>query len=260
VLFLAQATLLTIASLVLWFRLDRRIPRRSLDVASPRRIAGETCPSRNPLARLRSRHVRAPTGPLQNSAFRWAFAAVFLFTLFGNQQLFSGLPLHITRIGDQSAQVIGIAFAANTYTVVCVQILALRYLHGRRRSVVSAAMFTASTLAWVSVLIADQRMGNTQAAGFIVAAALIGLGEVMLTLNVPPIPALVAPPRQLGRYLSTFSMSRGVVQVIAPTLAGLLVDPLGGALLPGVLCAGAVASGFLIVNSARRLPTELQRI
>jgi MFS family permease len=259
-LFLMQATLLAGASLMIATRLDRRIPRRGRNVASPRRIESDPAVSGNLLARLRSRRALSSRGPLSHSAFRWAFVAIFLFTLFGNQQLFSGLPLHISRIGDQPPQVIGIAFAANTYTIVTMQILALRVLHGRRRSHVSAAMFTATSLAWIAVLLADRQVGNAQAAGFILAAALIGLGEVMLTLNVPPVPALVAPPEQLGRYLSTFSMSRGVVQVIAPTMAGLLVDPLGGALLPAVLLAGALTSGVLITRSARGLPPEVQRI
>ena len=82
----------------------------------------------------------------------------------------------------------------------------------------------------------------------------------MLTVNVPPVPALVAPPEQLGRYLSTFSMSRGVVGVIAPTMAGLLVDGLGGALLPSVLLAGAVVGGVVVTRASRALPGEVQRI
>lgn len=259
-LFLVQATLLAGAALVIAVRLDRRIPRRPHHLASPRRVAQEPGPAGNLLARLRRRGSGASGSPFSNDAFRWAFGAVFLFTLFGNQQLFSGLPLHIDRIGEQPPQVIGIAFAANTYTVVFVQILALRVLHGRRRTLVSAAMFSATSLAWIAVLLADRQAGNTQAAGFVVAAALIGLGEVMLTLNVPPVPAIIAPPEQLGRYLSTYSMSRGIVQVIAPTMAGLLVDPLDGALLPAVLLAGAAGSGVLIARSTRALPGEVQRI
>lgn len=259
VLFLAQALLLTGAALVISLRLDRRIPRRSSTIASPRRTSSE--PQAGGLSRrLRTGRVLGAGSPLHNAAFRWAFVAVFLFTLFGNQQLFSGLPLHIERIGGMSPRVIGLAFAANTYTIVAVQILALRVMHGRRRALVSAAMFSATSCAWIAVLLADRQIGTAQAAGYIIAAALIGIGEVLLTLNVPPVPALVAPPEQLGRYLSTYSMSRGIVQVIAPTMAGLLVDPLGGALLPSVLLAGAVCGGVVITRSARRLPPEVQRI
>jgi hypothetical protein len=156
--------------------------------------------------------------------------------------------------------VVGIAFAANTYTIVATQLLAFHLLRGRRRSTVVGAMFTLLVLVWLVVLAADRQAGATQTAGFALAAALIGLGEVLLTISGPPIPALIAPTDQLGRYVSRFSMSRGAVQVIAPTMAGLLVDPAGGALLPIVLGSGAVVSGVYLARAARALPPEVNRI
>lgn len=260
VLFVAQTIALSGAALLIGVRLHQRIPRRSQHLSSSRRFTGGHRPFRQRLRQRRFRRFNWHQGPFGSRAFRWAFTAAFLFPLVGNQQLFTGLPLHITRIGDQPTQVIGLAFAANTYTVVVIQLLALRVLHGRRRSRVAAGMFVALTLAWGCVLLADQQAGTTQAAGYIVAAALIGLGEAMLTLTVPPVPALIAPSEQLGQYLASYSLARGSVQVIAPTLAGLLVDPLGGALLPGVLAGGAVVSGIVVSQRARGLPAELQRI
>lgn len=259
-LFVAQTIALACAALMIWIRLHRRVPRRSQHIAALQRVEQGTRPSFQLLRRLHGRRTIQVSGPLDSSTFRWAIAAAFLFPLFGNQQLFTGLPLHITRIGDQPTQIIGIAFAANTYTVVVVQILALRYLHNRRRSTVVAGMFAALTLAWGCVLLADEQTGTAQAAGYILAAALIGLGEVMLTLAVAPVPALVAPPEQLGRYLATYSLARGTVLVIAPTMAGLLVDCLGGALLPSGLALGAVVSGIVMSRYARRLPADIQRI
>lgn len=258
-LFVAQTIALSGAALLIGLRLHRRVPRPRRRLTASRRIDGNPRPSSR-FTRRRFRRSVQVNGPFDNTAFRWAFGAAFLFPLVGNQQLFTGLPLHITRIGDQPTQVIGLAFAANTYTVVVIQLLALRMLHGRRRSRVAGGMFAVLSLAWSCVLLADQQTGSTQAAGFIVAAALIGLGEAMLTLTVPPVPALVAPPEQLGQYLASYSLARGSVQVLAPTMAGLLVDPLDGALLPILLASGAVISGIVVSRRARGLPAELQRI
>jgi MFS family permease len=261
-LFLFQAVLLASGALIAWIRLHRRVPKRRAPGASHGSVEPFATDEsgRGEPSRWGPRWGRLFGGPFSSYAFRWAFLTGLLFPLLGNQQLFSGLPLHITRIGHRPTQVVGIAFAANTYTVVSAQILALRLFRGRPRSIAVAVMFATLVLAWIGVLLADRERGNAQMAGYVAAAALIGLGEVMLTLTAPPVPALVAPPEQLGRYLSTFTMARGIVQVLAPTLVGLLVDPLGGALLPAILGTLAVASGLYLARRARGLPPDVYRI
>jgi hypothetical protein len=256
-LFLLQVSLLVLAGSLVWFRITPRIPRPPRSAAAERRT-GTIAPEGEP-RRLR-RNVGGTDDPFGSYAFRWAFMLGFLYPIFGNQQLFSGLPLHITRIDHRTTRVVGVAFAANTYTIVATQLLAFHLLRGRRRSVIVGAMFTLLVLVWLVVLAADRQSGAIQVGGFALAAALIGLGEVMLTISAPPIPALIAPPEQLGRFVSRFTMSRGVVQVIAPTLAGLLVDPAGGALLPVVMGCCAVASGIYLARAARALPPEVNRI
>jgi len=105
------------------------------------------------------------------------------------------------------------------------------------------------------VLLADQQTGITQAAGYVVAAAVIDLNEVMLMLTVLPIPTLVAPPEQLGQYLACYTLACGSGHVIAPTMASFLIDPL----LPSLFAGGAVVSGVVVVRRARQLLDDLQR-
>ncbi len=186
--------------------------------ASDRPSASEPPPAREP-----------PQGSQQRTGFRqvladkafvrvWALTALLVTISFGQfQSSFAG---YATRPGGIDTRGLGLAFAANTLTVVGAQLFVLRGLAGRRRTTAAALAAAAWAASW-AVVIAGGHLGGGAAAeiAFAVAAVIFALGECLLSPTLPAIINDLAPPGAAGRYNG--------LGVLAFT-TGFLLGPAGG--------------------------------
>jgi MFS family permease len=188
----------------------------------------------------------------------WVLLAVVVTVSFGQFQ--STFPGYATRPGGIGTHGLSLAFAADTLTVVVLQLLVLRWLAGRRRTTAVALAAIAWAASW-AVVIAGGHLGSGAAAegAFVIAMVIFALGETLFSPTLPAIINDLAPPEAAGRYNG--------VAVLAFT-TGFLLGPVGGSAALAawggglfvvliVACLGAAAAALRL---GRRLAPAVNTI
>ena len=189
----------------------------------------------------------------------WALTALLVTVSFGQSQAsFTG---YATRPGGISTHGLGLAFAANTVTVVGAQLFVLRWLAGRRRTTGAALAAATWAVSWAVVLIGG-RLGHGAAAEIAFAGAMVvfAVGETLISPTLPAVINDLAPPEAVGRYNG--------LGVLAFTTGFLLGPVVGGAALGAGWCTGlftalVLACGVASVAAlrlARHLPPAANQI
>jgi MFS family permease len=197
----------------------------------------------------------------RDRVFRRLWLLVLLLVTVGYAQYHAAFPAYATGEGGLSARGLGVAFAANTVTVVLAQLFVLRMMAGRRRTrgVMLAAGFVAA--AWTATLLAGgQGAHATGPLLFTAAMVLFALGETLLSPTVPAIVNDLAPETLRGRYNGAYSLAWTTGYMIGPAIAGFaLAAGQGRLLFLGLIAAlGVVAVGA--VRLERHLPAAVNRI
>jgi MFS family permease len=191
---------------------------------------------------------------------RICLVMVLLVTV-GASQLSSGFPAFAAGRGDASTRVLGLAFAANTFVIVVVQLGALKAMKGHRRTRVVMGTCATWALCWSLTLVSGIYGGGALSdAGFVVALGVFGVGE---TLMAPSIPALVnhlAPEHLRGRYNALHSLSFNSGFFLGPAVAGLMLGAGAGVELFIALIAGCGIAALLFRWLEGHIPEEANRI
>jgi MFS family permease len=153
----------------------------------------------------------------------WVLTAVVVAVGYG--QFHSGFPAYATGPNGITPGVLGIAFAANTFTVVSAQLVVLRLMTNARRTraIVIACSCWATT--WALTLLAGQLGGHLAAALlFILAMIVFALAETFFSLTSTAIVNDLASDELRSRYngLSTLAWTTGFLT--GPALAGFALD------------------------------------
>jgi MFS family permease len=158
---------------------------------------------------------------LRDRTFLWLWALSALVITVSYGMCDAAFPAFATRPGGISPGSLGVAFAANTLTVVGAQLIVLRLLRGRRRSKAVALAACTWALTWAIVLAAG-RLGSGPAAatGFAAAMVIFAFGECLLSPTLPAIVNDMAPPEAQGRYngLGTLAWTTGFIA--GPAISG----------------------------------------
>ena len=184
-----------------------------------------------------------------------------LLVAVGQVQLDTAFPAYVVLFADQSPSVVGIAFAANTFTIVLLQFVVSRWLRGRRRTrglVVQAAFWAA---AWALVLAAGElAFGDAAPVAFVGAAILLACGEMLHSPTIPAIVNDLAPDELRGRYNAANAVSWQSARIVGAPAAGILLGAgLAAPLLIGMIGVCALA-GVLALELERRLPAAANGI
>jgi MFS family permease len=175
---------------------------------------------------------------------------------FGYAQLEAGFAAYTVGVAGIPAHLLGWAFGANTAAIVLGQLVALRFIAGRRRSAMLALCAAIWSCSWLVIAFSDAVAGAL-AVGLVVAGlGLFGLGE---TLWAPLAPAIVndlATEELRGRYNALQGMTWTVAMIIGPALAGLLIG--NGLAHVWVACTvgGTAVAAVLLVRLRRHLTDE----
>jgi MFS family permease len=198
---------------------------------------------------------------IRDKLFVRIFALTTLLVTIGYAQLQSSFPAFARVAGSISPEALGLAFGANTFTIVVAQLVVLKKLAGRRRTrslVVLCGLWAAS---WAVTLGSGSLPAGVLAScGFALAMVLFALGETLVAPTLPAVVNDLASDASRGRYNAGYSFAFSVGNVIGPALAGIAL----GAGLAGpffvALIAGCGIAAWMSLRLERHLPREFNRI
>jgi MFS family permease len=194
---------------------------------------------------------------VRDRVFRRLWGLMALLVTAGYAQYHAAFPVYATSAGGIGAEGLSLAFAANTLTVVAVQLLAIRLLAGRRRTLgvaLTGALFAA---AWAITLLAGQLAGAPATALFALAMAVLALGETALAPTMPALVNDLAPAPLRGRYNGAFALASSSGFIAGPLVAGsALAAGFDDALLATLIAACALAA-LAATRLGRTLPPAL---
>jgi MFS family permease len=178
-----------------------------------------------------------------------------LLVTAGFSQFTSAFPAWATGVANAPRSLIGFAFAANTWTIAIAQLPMLALLRSRRRTRAVAAGGLLFAVCWLIVLFAGETSQAWLAyAGFIVAAAVFGLGETLLSPSLPAIVNDLAPEQLRGRYVAVYSLSWQGGPMIGPAVAGLALGAGQGVPLLAMLALSCALAAPIAIAYERLLP------
>lgn len=189
---------------------------------------------------------------LRDGRFMSVVGLSFLVALIFQEGLV-GLPVAMGRAGFSSADY-GMAIAINGVLIVALQIPLTRFIEHRdpRR------------LLGASALLAGYGFGLTAFAGSVGVVALTvcvwTLGEMLHAPTQTGLVVRLSPLHGRGRYQGVYSLSFSAAALIAPLMAGLVIDRLGTAWLWGMCAAVGTGAALGYGVLMRRLPPEGERL
>jgi MFS family permease len=186
---------------------------------------------------------------LRDRLFRRLWVLMALLVAVGYAQYHALFPAYARAAGGVGASGLGLAFAANMFTVVGAQLLMLRLLAGRRRTRGVALVGALFAAAWAITLLAGQLAGGGATALFVLAMVVLGLAETALAPTMPALVNDLAPARLRGRYNGAFALASTSGFIAGPLLAA----PALAAGLGDLLLVALVAACGLAVLAAARL-------
>lgn len=179
----------------------------------------------------------------------------------GYSQLQSGFPAYATDQGGASTRVLGAAFAANTFLIVVLQLVVLKWLEGKRRTRALMAICALWAIAWMLTLAAGAAgPGLVANLGFVLTLVFIAAGECLVSPTIPGMLNDLAPDHLRGRYNAGYSLMFSVGHIIGPAIAGVMLGRnLGEPFFAGLIAACA-ATVLLVRSLERRIPEEANLI
>ncbi|CAA9346845.1 MAG: Uncharacterized MFS-type transporter [uncultured Nocardioidaceae bacterium] len=179
----------------------------------------------------------------------------FVASFVGYSQLNTGMPAYARALGEVSTQALGLAFAANTFVIVVLQLVVLQRIEGRRRTRVIVVLSGVWALSWVLLGTSSLVPGTLAATALVAAcASVFALGETLLQPTIPVLVNDLAPDHLRGRYNAVSSGAFQLAAVVSPPVAGWLI---GHGLATGYIAALVIGSVLLGAIAVLRLEPQL---
>jgi MFS family permease len=181
-----------------------------------------------------------------------------VFVTAGYAQL-ETLPVFAKDHAQVGEGAIGLVFLVNSSVIVLAQLPVTRFVEGRRRMLMLAAMTSLWAVAWLLVLGAGLWL-TAAAAGAMLAlgAAVFGVGECFQGPTQQTLIAELAPDHLRGRYMALSTSSWSIGWIAGPVVGAFVLQHAPLALWPGA-AAACVAAGAGGLALERRLPDRVRR-
>jgi MFS family permease len=189
----------------------------------------------------------------------WGLTALVVALSYG--QLHSAFPAYATGPGGIPASALGLAYAANTITVVIAQLLVLRTMRGRRRTSGILAACTGWATAWMLTLLAGHLGdGGSATAAFVLALVVFGLAETFASPTLTPIVNDLAPASLTGRYNGLYTLAWTGGFLTGTAIAGVSLSAGQGSALFVALIAGCALAAVATLRLKDHLPARANTI
>jgi MFS family permease len=188
-------------------------------------------------------------------AFRRFLVVVFFGAFVGYAQFEAGWTAYARTVAEASTQLIGIAFAVNTGTIVLLQLVVIQRIEGHRRTRVLMLMSLVWAASWSLMGLAGLVPGSV-VAGVLLAASMsvFALGETFQAPVVPAITNDLAPVHLRGRYNAVGAMVFQVAAIMGPVVAGFLLGHRLTVAFVGVLLLGCALMIVVLGQLERVIP------
>ena len=189
----------------------------------------------------------------------WVLTALIVTVSFGQFQ--ASFAAYATRPGGLSPHGLALAFAANTLTVMAVQLVVLRRLAGRRRTTGVALAAVAWAVCWAAVILGGHLGGGPAAeTAFVSAMVIFAVGETMLSPTLPAIINDLAPPQAAGRYNGLGTLAFTVGFLLGPAAGTAALGAGWGSALFTARILASLSAAVVALRLARHLPPAANSI
>lgn len=186
---------------------------------------------------------------LRSPTLRAMLVLSFVSSFVGYGQIEAGATAFARLVGGVSTQVIGLSFAANTATIVVLQLPVLQRIEGRRRTRVIVVMSAVWALSWILLGLTGLVPASPLAAGLVIAqGAVFGFGETLLQPTVPAITNDLAPDHLRGRYNALMALAFQMAAVLAPISGGWLIGRNYAVAFIAILVVGCAAMALVALR------------
>jgi MFS family permease len=182
-------------------------------------------------------------------------ALAFVSAFVGYAQMEAGFTAYARLVGEVSPRTIGYAFAANTATIVTLQLLVLQRIEGKRRTRVILVLAALWALSWAMTGLSGQFPGSLAAAALVICgSAVFALGETLLQPTIPAITNDLSPDHLRGRYNAVMAGAFQLAAVTGPVVAGVMLGARFNVQFIALLILGCAAMAFIAMAVERRIP------
>ena len=198
---------------------------------------------------------------LRDRAMVPVIALTFLSAFVGYAQMEAGFTAYARLVGEVSTRTIGYAFAANTATIVLLQLLVLQRIEGRRRTRVILVLSALWAASWLMTGLSGLVPGSTVAAVLIIGSfSVFALGETLLQPTIPAITNDLSPDHLRGRYNAVMAGAFQLAAVAGPVVAGVMLGARFNVAFIGMLIVGCAVMAIIAFAVERRIPTQANGI
>jgi MFS family permease len=179
----------------------------------------------------------------------------------GYAQMEAGFTAYARLVGEVSPRTIGYAFAANTATIVILQLLVLQRIQGRRRTRVILVLAPLWAMSWLMTGLSGLFPGSLSAATLVICgSAVFALGETLLQPTIPAITNDLSPDHLRGRYNAVMAGAFQVAAITGPVLAGVMLAARFNVEFIGLLVLGCAVMALIALAVERRIPDQANGI
>jgi len=198
---------------------------------------------------------------LRDKAMAPVIALTFLSAFVGYAQSEAGFTAYARLVGEVSTRTIGYAFAANTATIVLLQLLVLQRIEGRRRTRVILVLAALWSVSWLMTGLSGLFPGSASAAALIIGgSAVFALGETLLQPTIPAITNDLSPDHLRGRYNAIMAGAFQLAAVTGPVVAGVMLGARFNVAFIGMLILGCAAMALIAFAVEHRIPDQANGI
>jgi MFS family permease len=198
---------------------------------------------------------------LRDKAMLPVIALTFMSAFVGYAQSEAGFTAYARLVGEVSTRTIGYAFAANTATIVLLQLLVLQRIEGRRRTRVIVVLCALWSVSWLMTGLSGLLPGSTSAAALIIGgSAVFALGETLLQPTIPAITNDLSPDHLRGRYNAVMAGAFQLAAITGPVVAGVMLGAHLNMEFIGLLILGCGMMALIAFAVEHRIPDQANGI
>ena len=198
---------------------------------------------------------------LRDKAVVPVIALTFLSAFVGYAQAEAGFTAYARLVGQVSTRTIGYAFAANTVTIVLLQLLVLQRIEGRRRTRVILVLSALWAVSWLMTGVSGLIPGSSAAAVLIIGGfSVFALGETLLQPTIPAITNDLSPDHLRGRYNAVMAGAFQLAAVTGPIMAGIMLGARFNVAFIGMLILGCAVMALIALAVEHRIPAQANGI
>ncbi|MBV9594754.1 MAG: MFS transporter [Actinobacteria bacterium] len=180
-----------------------------------------------------------------------------LLALCGYAALDSGLPAYANVVAGVSPQVVAWSLSANTLVIVVCQLVVLRLLRGRRRTLAIVIVGLVWCGSWLLFGLSAVPDSHTLREVIVIAfSAIFGFGECFMSPSVAPLVNTLAADEVRGRANALTGGVYSLAFVVSPAISAAFISAGIGGVWIGLLAAGCLVVSALALRLRRRLRPE----